>query len=391
MNRKTARENAFILLFELSSKDDETADEIFEKATGIKFEWVQVPQSTYVSKITSSVAAGVNIGDVILENNDSFAQLLSVSQPLNKIKSIDMNDPIWDKGFFNYSTFNGNVYHCNAINSPWQNGNMLYYNEKALKDNGITTPGEYLEVGKWSWDNAIKIMREFKALNSSYTGANLQSVRIMLLANGTEFMYMKNGKMVSGVNESAFKSTVEAFYDLQDAGLLGGSSTTLIKGTTAMLLSDTNGLKKSGTFKGQNASHIKAVPVPAISGSGKISTHYRAYAVCKGAKNPEGAGYFLRYFLDPYNYNWDDIFLNEDAKKVFVKYCGGADFSTKAVGWSLSGTKGILGATDWEGIYAWDNTINRGSSSQVNTTLSTLSSQVDDCVKKTNQILSELK
>ena len=146
-----------------------------------------------------------------------------------------------------------------------------------------------------------------------------------------------------------------------------------------------------GTFKGQNASHIKAVPVPAISGSGKISTHYRAYAVCKGAKNPEGAGYFLRYFLDPYNYNWDDIFLNEDAKKVFVKYCGGADFSTKAVGWSLSGTKGILGATDWEGIYAWDNTINRGSSSQVNTTLSTLSSQVDDCVKKTNQILSELK
>ena len=36
MNRKTARENAFLLLFELSSKDDETADEIFEKATDIR-------------------------------------------------------------------------------------------------------------------------------------------------------------------------------------------------------------------------------------------------------------------------------------------------------------------------------------------------------------------
>ena len=33
MNRKTARENAFILLFELASKNDETAEEIFEKAT----------------------------------------------------------------------------------------------------------------------------------------------------------------------------------------------------------------------------------------------------------------------------------------------------------------------------------------------------------------------
>ncbi|MBR5448515.1 MAG: transcription antitermination factor NusB [Clostridia bacterium] len=33
MNRKTARENAFILLFERSIKKDETAEEIFEKAT----------------------------------------------------------------------------------------------------------------------------------------------------------------------------------------------------------------------------------------------------------------------------------------------------------------------------------------------------------------------
>ena len=33
MNRKTARENAFILLFEAASKNDETAQEIFEKAT----------------------------------------------------------------------------------------------------------------------------------------------------------------------------------------------------------------------------------------------------------------------------------------------------------------------------------------------------------------------
>lgn len=36
MNRKTARENAFILLFEGASKTDETAAEIFEKATAVR-------------------------------------------------------------------------------------------------------------------------------------------------------------------------------------------------------------------------------------------------------------------------------------------------------------------------------------------------------------------
>ena len=52
MNRKTARENAFILLFELSSKDDETADEIFEKATGIR----ELECDDYVKKVFFGVS-----------------------------------------------------------------------------------------------------------------------------------------------------------------------------------------------------------------------------------------------------------------------------------------------------------------------------------------------
>ena len=36
MNRTKARENAFILLFELASKNDETAEEIFDKAVNIR-------------------------------------------------------------------------------------------------------------------------------------------------------------------------------------------------------------------------------------------------------------------------------------------------------------------------------------------------------------------
>lgn len=36
MNRKNARENAFLLLFEGASKKDETAEEIFDKAVGFR-------------------------------------------------------------------------------------------------------------------------------------------------------------------------------------------------------------------------------------------------------------------------------------------------------------------------------------------------------------------
>ena len=47
MNRKIARENAFLLLFEGSCKGDETAEEIFEKAVGVR----ELESDDYVKKV----------------------------------------------------------------------------------------------------------------------------------------------------------------------------------------------------------------------------------------------------------------------------------------------------------------------------------------------------
>ena len=59
MNRKTARENAFILLFELASKNDETAEEIFEKATDIR--------ELEVDDFVKSVFFGVNENLLVID------------------------------------------------------------------------------------------------------------------------------------------------------------------------------------------------------------------------------------------------------------------------------------------------------------------------------------
>ena len=63
MNRKTARENAFILLFELSSKNDETAQEIFEKATQIR----ALECDDYVKKVFFGVNENLRIIDECIE------------------------------------------------------------------------------------------------------------------------------------------------------------------------------------------------------------------------------------------------------------------------------------------------------------------------------------
>ena len=57
MNRKTARENAFILLFELSCKNDETAEEIFDKATNVR----ELECDSYVKQVFFGVNENIKI------------------------------------------------------------------------------------------------------------------------------------------------------------------------------------------------------------------------------------------------------------------------------------------------------------------------------------------
>ena len=65
MNRKTARENAFILLFELASKTDETAEEIFEKATEIR----SLECDDFVKRVFFGVNENLRVIDECIEQS----------------------------------------------------------------------------------------------------------------------------------------------------------------------------------------------------------------------------------------------------------------------------------------------------------------------------------
>ena len=63
MNRKIARENAFILIFEGVSKNDETAEEIFEKATSCR----ELECDEYVKTVFFGVYANERVIDECID------------------------------------------------------------------------------------------------------------------------------------------------------------------------------------------------------------------------------------------------------------------------------------------------------------------------------------
>ena len=84
MNRKTARENAFILLFELASKTDETAEEIFDKATNVR----ELEVDDYVKRVFFGVNENLVVIDECIEESLvgwKAARLSAVSKALIRL------------------------------------------------------------------------------------------------------------------------------------------------------------------------------------------------------------------------------------------------------------------------------------------------------------------
>ncbi len=65
MNRKTARENAFILLFEQACKTDETAEEIFEKAVSCR----ELECDDYVKTVFFGVRENMTVIEDAVDKN----------------------------------------------------------------------------------------------------------------------------------------------------------------------------------------------------------------------------------------------------------------------------------------------------------------------------------
>ena len=89
MNRKTARENAFLLLFECSCKKDEVAEEIYAKA----IEFREIKCDDYVKDVFFGVNENIRIISEEIDKNLvgwSRARVSKVSEAILKLSIYEM-------------------------------------------------------------------------------------------------------------------------------------------------------------------------------------------------------------------------------------------------------------------------------------------------------------
>lgn len=359
----------------------------FEADTGLKVELYIVKQKGYTNTIMTKMMAG-DIPDVFVNNdgNEGFPATLQIAAPINKVSTVDLNDPIWDQSMLATGTIDGNVYLVNTIGTPWSGSNMVFYNKNLFKENGFKTPEDYYKEDKWTWANLLKCAKEIKGLGADYKGV-LVEADIMHGSLGTSFVKYnyKTGVFSSGINDKALLEGFQWYADAKEQGYLDGSKSSFIAGKCGLYITGTYGLKNTGYFKDMNPEDVGFTYLPTLEDGETpiISSIYRMYGICDKAPNADAAGYFIRYWLDPDNYDLQNTFLTTAAGNWYYTVV-----NTVADQKYFCFDKAAANLIGEDVKVLWDPAKN-ASSAGVKTALDSVSNKVDQAVAAANKLVQD--
>lgn len=319
-----------VLMWRPLTTAETAAVKSFENKTGMK---VQIKNAAnaggvYTELIASSLAAKEGY-DVAMFNNINFpGRPTTVMQPLNNIKSFDISDSGWDKTLMDAHAVNGKYYGANVIGSHTCEYVAMYFNETMFKNRGVKTPRQYWEEGNWNWDTfleAAKAMtyKENGAQVYGYVNRGMGYMTYWLQAAGTDFITYDGKKFTNNISDVNLLNNIKYYNEFKSKYKIMGEATYGVphfrSGEAAMFSVITYAMfKDSDTKFNQMTDTIDAVPFPMPKGQKQIAlVDSCMFGVLKDAKNAEGAVHFIRYFLDPKNYDLSSNFINKNMEKTF--------------------------------------------------------------------------
>ncbi|MBO5321767.1 MAG: extracellular solute-binding protein [Clostridia bacterium] len=291
----------------------------FTKKTGIKVQIRNVDQNTYLATVAQQIAAG-NSPDVLVDCYN-FANQIEILQPMQNL--IDINDPFWDQNIIKISTIKGNTYEVSSNKSCWQGHQFILYNKKLFATNSITSPGEYYSRGQWTYENALKCMREITKISGNYGGVIMPDLIAASLGTPIVSYDTTKAQFVNNISSANVLAGYQFYATIKEEKIweTGMWYTHFNNGNVGLYDGDVYSAKFNGRFSTFEDSALAAVPMP-TSYQGKPTKQvglYRAYGIAKNAKNPSGAAYFLRWFLDYSKYEEAGVkvFKNDSLKDFY--------------------------------------------------------------------------
>lgn len=360
----------------------------FTKKTGIKYKLVSYNQAEYVSKVAAQINA--KSGPDIVICNEVFPSAIEIAQPLQNI--VNLKDDFWDDNITKICTVGGNTYFVNSLNSVWNNISVVVYNKTIFSDNGITSPRDYYENGQWTWENFRKCAEQVKKLG--YVGGYADGEVINTSLGSPMIGYDSATATFKAASASSLLAGYQFQAQMYADGLWSSSDWwgTFANGKIGLIVSSLYGTKYNGYFKDADDNMLGAVPLPtSLNGKAcKQAGSLRAYGIAKGAKNPEGAVYLLRYFLD-YSYYSSagaEVFKNKALEKmVFNEVIP----EVKKNGININFADGAFTLSNADSYGEITSSAGKADPAQVSSVLSSKQNLIDAAAQKANEKISSYR
>lgn len=287
--------------------NDKALIKSFEELTGIKVKLTYAEYGSYGDTVANRVAAG-NAPDII--NGERLAYpngLISLCEPMDKY-TFKLEDDFWDYDSMSAAKIRGNYYGVNSKKSIYHDARMMMINVPLLKkimgsDYATKSPRALWKSGKWNLESLYDLCTYIK--DKGYMPLTYISQYDFALASGQDLVTFNGTKFVSNLSNTDLRKAWEwAGKFINTEGIVEGyNQNNFLAQKDVMFINTIYNCYNKNSIAGMASFEVDAVPVPGIKGVTNAPCDFRTYSIAKGAKNPVGAAYFLRYLLDNEKYN----------------------------------------------------------------------------------------
>ena len=367
-----------------------SAIEKFEKQTGITVKWKTEEYSTYLSKLASMVAANTAPDLVRLRTPEPIG-LISI-QPVS-VTGYDFTDAAWDQNLMKDYTIGGDVYGVSLANTHIGSVNMMMYNKSLISKYDFEDPYQLWKNGKWTFSKFIKMCEEFKKVtNSEYACGGASIWEAIIQSYGIQGPVGFDGtKYYNNTGNPDFVKVTQQIADYFNTSHLFADykADEFNNGECLFWMGASVYARRNNSYHGslKSAGTLNVVPMPAIDGQSKYyqaRDEYEAYGIAKGAKNAAAAPYFLRFFLDPANYDLSAFFCSTQALEVY-NWC----MEQENTIWTTYYDNNWRYHGDTADAFAKNYLTTTGA--QIASFLKSNSSVIDNRVKRFNDALEQMK
>lgn len=374
-----------ILMWRAWHPSEQKMIEDYEEKTGVKIKTTVTTETEYSTKLVSMISEG-NSPDIVKLSTDSLQLIIKALQPLDEAK-FHLSADCWNKQYMDAYKVN-NKYFGVSMPESWNcedGAYVTYYAPKTLKNCGVTvTPYELYKQGKWNWDTQHDIA--IKVRNKGLIGLSVQSCDTFSHSAGADIVSYNNSQFTNNLGSLTASDLLSQGWlhavELKTNGALDGFNLTdFKKNQVGLFTAISYGLYNEGDWF--NSSFAQTLEIVPIAGP-KNGTAYtpitpKVWSTPKYAKNPKGAAYFLRYFLDVSNYNHSETFHTAQFKEVYERIT--APSAKKSVMYG----KGIADYIIYNNYNSFSNLIMSASIDNVVTALNSQKNTIYTAVNRVNK------